>query len=175
MKIREVSVSRVKNLGNYENEKVGMVATLEEGEDAHAATLALEDRVRAALGQPSRVVEEARQVVDKADGLWRTARSNARSYVNAEADAAQGDNEIYKARRLKDAAEWKRDFETSLANAQAEEQRPEVAAARQALGQAPPEPVDLKTLRAEMRAANEGAAEDDGLFDDAGDDTDKAE
>lgn len=166
MKIREVSVSRVKNLGNYENEKVGMVAVLDEGEDPVQATRALEDRVRAALGQPSRAVEEAQVVADKADALWRTARSDARSWLNAERDAMKSDNESYKERRTKDAAEFKAEHETALVKAQAEEQRPEVVAARKLLGQEPGR-CDLQKIRAEVYGDDD--AEGD-LFGDADDD-----
>lgn len=166
MKIREVSVSRVKNLGNYENQKIGMFAALDEGEDPVQATRELEDRVRATLGQPTRAAEEAQVVVDKADGQWRKARSDARCYLNAERDAAKSDNESYKERRTKDAAEFKAEYEAALAKAKEEEQRPEVIAARELLGQEPGR-CDLQKIRAEVYGDDDAVGD---LFGDADDD-----
>jgi hypothetical protein len=50
MRITEISYQRVKNLGNYETERVEMVAEVNEGEDVNTVYTYLRDMVNKALG-----------------------------------------------------------------------------------------------------------------------------
>lgn len=135
MRIREVHVQRVKNLGNYENQKIGMTALLEEGEDAEAAAGELEDRVRVALGQPTRAQEAARKVVLKADSLWAQARLFASQAMDKEVQATIVEDADRAADLRKVSAEYLADHKTGVAEAEAEERRQEVAEARGVLRQ----------------------------------------
>jgi|7_EtaG_2_1085326.scaffolds.fasta_scaffold69864_2 hypothetical protein len=53
MNVTRVTVERLKNLGNYENEKVGLTATLEDGEDCLEAAEELKVLVMKSLGVPA--------------------------------------------------------------------------------------------------------------------------
>lgn len=50
MRITEIRYQRVKNLGNYETERVEMVATLNEGDDPHFVFRWLQSEVEIKLG-----------------------------------------------------------------------------------------------------------------------------
>lgn len=54
MKITTITYQAVKNLGNYESERLEMTAALEEGEDAEAAAIILRRRVNLLLNEPVR-------------------------------------------------------------------------------------------------------------------------
>lgn len=145
MRIREVHVQRVKNLGNYENQKIGMTALLDESEDAEAAAGELEDRVRVALGQPTRAQAAARKVVVKADALWAQARREASQAMDKEVYATTVDaDRVDRAEELRKAsAECLADYKKSATAAEAEERRQDVAEARAVLGQKPKRVEDI--------------------------------
>lgn len=54
MKITTITYQAVKNRGNYESERLEMVATLEDGEDPYVATLKLRQQVNVWLAEPLR-------------------------------------------------------------------------------------------------------------------------
>lgn len=54
MKITTITYQVVKNLGNYESERLEMSAQLEEGEDPEEAALKLRQRVNLLLNEPPR-------------------------------------------------------------------------------------------------------------------------
>jgi len=49
MKVKTISVQRVKNLGNYQSERLEMIAELDENEDADKAAIALREKVKVLL------------------------------------------------------------------------------------------------------------------------------
>jgi hypothetical protein len=51
MKVQTISVQRIKNLGNYQSERLEMIAVINEGEDPDAATLTLRLKVDKLLNQ----------------------------------------------------------------------------------------------------------------------------
>ncbi len=51
MKVQTISVQRVKNLGNYQSERLEMIAVINEGEDPDAAALTLRLKVDRLLNQ----------------------------------------------------------------------------------------------------------------------------
>ena len=52
MKIKTITYQRVKNLGNYESERMELVAELDDGEDVEVAIGQLKKEVREALNIP---------------------------------------------------------------------------------------------------------------------------
>jgi hypothetical protein len=70
-RVTEVSVRRLRNLGNYESMAVELTAVLNKGARPATVLRELEDMARAHLGQESIEREEARETMAESQERWR--------------------------------------------------------------------------------------------------------
>jgi len=71
MRVKEVQYGRLKNLGDYEHEKLSVVVEVEPTEDPHDAVMRAKDFVAAQLDRPPHVpdyrLREAQAIVSAAE------------------------------------------------------------------------------------------------------------